>query len=669
MRSHAAAGWAGCLTRRRGERGEGKAPPYPPVLAGREEVPALPWRARLCQSQVHPAHVPYGHGVHRALYADELQHVGYEVRPVVLRHVPGCRVQPWEASRLEQLPEVVRQLHEDVEVAAAPPVVAEHVLEAESVVGLLHLEVVLDVPPEPPARHGVGGRFRVPDVEVGGEAPPVGGLVVYPLPAHARAGHAVPLRPFGAAHDVERDPVLPLSEGDFPCPRQVAYGLPPALLRADGHVARVARLEAHQGLGLRVRRRGAPLLEREDVLPAVALADAHHRPAGVERVAHDAYRQAREAPLYPPGEDLEPGELAVDLAVLVEVLLDGARPERQGDPAGAEQLRLELVPDPRALRAADAPHALLLGGVEREEEVAAVAGRVQELAAHHGAGHAVQGVEEARRRHPTEQVAARLAGGRVKRLSGRPLREVLPGDAQHALRVLAGVPVAVHAIARPPPKEHPQQDGPGYRARFVRAALFLPEVGNAVECRVEDPAPPGDEGAELPERGLVVRRWRRLAPPPGAGRPISRRNSALWSSLSSRSAAFSSLQFSTHSDTRFWCSFGTKSVLVLPSALSVTVILSEFPIRVLVTVPSRNRPLRHSVLILDMSALRSADPSGAFFDMMSNYTHYFGRSQAQKRALRKKISPPGTRRRERYGQTVGFPGGPGFPVSAKKTHL
>ena len=44
-------------------------------------------------------------------------------------------------------------------------------------------------------------------------------------------------------------------------------------------------------------------------------------------------------------------------------------------------------------------------------------------------------------------------------------------------------------------------------------------------------------------------------------------------------------------------------------ALSVTVILSEFPMRVLVTVPSRNRPFRHRVLILDMSALRSADPS------------------------------------------------------------
>ena len=195
------------------------------------------------------------------------------------------------------------------------------------------------------------------------------------------------------------------------------------------------------------------------------------------------------------------------------------------------------------------------------------------------------------------------------RLALRPPRKVLPGDAQDALRVFAGVPVAVHADPRLPPEEHPQQDGPGYRARIVGAPLPLPEVRDAPERRVEDPAPPRDERLELFEAGAFVRRGCRPPPPPPAGRPISCRNSDLCSSLSSRSAAFSRLQFSTHSDTRPWCSFGTNSVLVLPLALSVTVILSEFPMRVLVTVPSRNRPFRHRVLILDMSALRSADPS------------------------------------------------------------
>ena len=47
----------------------------------------------------------------------------------------------------------------------------------------------------------------------------------------------------------------------------------------------------------------------------------------------------------------------------------------------------------------------------------------------------VGGVEQPGGRRPPQQGAARLAGGGVVRLALRPLREVLPGDAQNALRV------------------------------------------------------------------------------------------------------------------------------------------------------------------------------------------------------------------------------------------
>ena len=77
-----------------------------------------------------------------------------------------------------------------------------------------------------------------------------------------------------------------------------------------------------------------------------------------------------------------------------------------------------------------------------------------------------------------------------------------------------------------------------------------------------------------------------------------------WSSLTLLRNARISFQLSFQRTTSSCLPDGTKSVLVLPSTPSATVILSELPTYVRVTVPSRMRSLRHSVLMRETSALR-----------------------------------------------------------------
>ena len=111
------------------------------------------------------------------------------------------------------------------------------------------------------------------------------------------------------------------------------------------------------------------------------------------------------------------------------------------------------------------------------------------------------------------------------------------------------------------------------------------------------PAPrPISRSASLPERRPGRSACLRLRRP----RPVR------CSSLRLLSSPRISFQLSFQRDTSSCRSAGTKSVLVLPSTLSVTVMRREFPTIVRVTVPPSMRPRRHSVRRRETSALRSS---------------------------------------------------------------
>ena len=91
-----------------------------------------------------------------------------KLHPLELGHFPAALSQLRDDAGVEHLPEVVRELHEQVEVPAAPPVVAEHVFKPVAVV-LFDVEARLDVPPAPPPFHDLRRHIRAVDVVVRGE--------------------------------------------------------------------------------------------------------------------------------------------------------------------------------------------------------------------------------------------------------------------------------------------------------------------------------------------------------------------------------------------------------------------------------------------------------------------------------------------------------------------
>ena len=141
----------------------------------------------------------------------------------------------------------------------------------------------------------------------------------------------------------------------------------------------------HQVLRVGVGLRGAPLLECEDVVPVVLLAELHQRGAGVEPVAENAYPKVWKRGLQHGGEAKEAMVLAVLLLVLVPVVPGLDRDGHDGvrRPPGRYELRLEDIPVravPEPLAAADA---LLLRPIHRDDEKSAEPRVVEHLQPHH----------------------------------------------------------------------------------------------------------------------------------------------------------------------------------------------------------------------------------------------------------------------------------------------
>ena len=214
-------------------------------------------------------------------------------------------LQRTEASAVEQLPQVVRDLHQEVDVAARPRLVAEVVLQAVPAV-LLDVEARFYPPAPTPPHPDCVGFPDVPDFETRGELAFVGRSVAVVL---------------HHPHDVEHMPfVASPRDLDARRPRHgAAFDALPVRIVPDER-PRIRRVLLHQVLRIGVRPRRAPPLEGEYVLPAVLLAEVHQRGAGVKPVAEDAYPEARERRLQHWREPEEPTVLAVLLLVLVPVV-------------------------------------------------------------------------------------------------------------------------------------------------------------------------------------------------------------------------------------------------------------------------------------------------------------------------------------------------------------
>ena len=357
-----------------------------------------------------------------------------DLHPLPLGHVAvlPLLLQGQEAGAVEQLPEVVRDLHQEVDVAAHAGLVAEVVLEAVAAV-LLHVEAGLDVPAPSPPLADVVRVLQAGDLQACGELPLVG-----------RAVRVVLRHP----DDVEHVPVVrALRDLHAPRPREPTARDPPPLRVMPDKRPRVRRGLLHQVLRLGEGCRRAPLLEGEDVLPAVALAQLHDRPAGVEPVPEYADAEMRERGLQQWREAQEPAVLAVLLLVIVPVVpgLDRHGHDRVGRAPGRHQLRLEDVavgPVPEPPAAADA---LLLRPVDRDDEKPAEPRVLEELQPDHVRDDVHERLLEDRRAPPREEVAAAERAGRGLPLPLRP--EALAGQLQDRVGVLRVVAVRVHRVA------------------------------------------------------------------------------------------------------------------------------------------------------------------------------------------------------------------------------
>ena len=279
-------------------------------------------------------------------------------------------------------------------------------------------------------------------------------------------------------------------------------------------LARVRRVLLHQVARLRVGPRRAPLLEGEDVVPSILLAQLHQRGAGIEPVAEDAHAKVRERRLQHWRKPQEAVVLAVLLLVLVSVVpwLYGDRHDGVGGAPRGYQLRLQDIPVGAVAKPPAAADPLLLRAVHRDGEHAPEPRAVEHLEPHHVRHDVHKRLFEHRGAAARQVVAdAERAWGRAPFAFDPP---VLPRELVHRVGPALVVAQGVDGVARAHPPEEPQDERPEERPPLVEALRGIPFLAYPVEQGVQYPAEARKESGQLFERLFAVRRFRR--PPAGA---------------------------------------------------------------------------------------------------------------------------------------------------------
>ena len=473
-----------------------------------------------------------------------------DLDPFALGHVavPQLLLQGKEACAVEQLPEIVRDLHQEIDVATDARLVAEIVLEAVAAV-LLHMKAGLYVPASPPPLADVVRILQAGDVEARCEL------------SFVRCTVSVVL---GHPDDIEHMPVVrAFRDLHAGCPREPTALDPLPLRVMTDKAPGVRQILLHQVMRIREGLGRAPLLEGEDVLPAVTFAQLHDRLAGVEPVSKNADAEVWERRLEHGREAQEPVVLAVLLLVLVLVMprLDRHGHNRVGGAPRRHQLRLEDIAVGSVAKPLAATDSLLLRPVDRNDEKPAEARTVEKLQSDHVADDVHERLLEHRRASPREEVAAAERAGSRLRHTLRP--QPLIGELQDRVGVVRIVAVRVHRVPRPVTEQEPDDECPQECPPLVEAPLHVPRLADSIEERVQNLAEPGEERRQPFERRVAVRHFRRgapdaLPPAPSTGfatvlRPvravIASTSSPRAISLNSFSSRFASAQFADHAAT------------------------------------------------------------------------------------------------------------------------